>query len=111
MRETLRRAQVAGLCWPLGEEINGAVLVATLYKAGDTKTGHRRAREPDWAFVHGELKWKHVTLQIPQDEYIERHPDGYRYSRFWDVYRSWAAHLPVTMQQSHCAGEKLVIGR
>ena len=29
-----------------------------------------------------ELKRKHVTLMIVRDEYIARHPEGYRYSRF-----------------------------
>ena len=109
VRETLRRASVAGLGWPLGEEINDAVLEGLLYKAAGTKTGHRRAAEPDWAFVHRELKRKHVTLQILWDEYIERHPDGYRYSRFCDLYRGWAANLPVTMRQNHGAGEKLFV--
>jgi hypothetical protein len=31
--------------------------------------------------LHRELKRKHVTLLILWDEYIEAHPDGYRYSR------------------------------
>ena len=35
--------------------------------------------EPDWAVLHRELKRKHVTLSILWDEYIEAHPDGYRY--------------------------------
>ena len=50
-----------------------------------------------------------MTLQILWDEYIERHPDGYRYSRFCDLYRGWAANLPVTMRQNHAAGEKLFV--
>ncbi|MEC5382381.1 IS21 family transposase [Aurantimonas sp. C2-6-R+9] len=109
VRETLRRAEVAGLVWPLGEEVTDAVLEAALYKAAGTKTGHRRSVEPDWAKIHRELKRKHVTLQILWDEYIERHPDGYRYSRFCDLYRGWAASLPVTMRQNHAAGDKLFV--
>jgi transposase len=109
VRETLRRAEVAGLSWPLDDTVTDAVLETLLYKAAGTKTGHRRVAEPDWAEVHRELKRKHVTLQILWDEYIERHPEGYRYSRFCDLYRGWAANLPVTMRQSHAAGEKLFV--
>ncbi|HEY5817081.1 MAG TPA: IS21 family transposase [Mesorhizobium sp.] len=109
VRETLRRAEAAGLSWPLGNEITDAVLEAALYRANGTKTGHRRSVEPDWSYVHRELNRKHVTLQILWDEYIERHPDGYRYSRFCDLYRGWAANLPVTMRQNHAAGEKLFV--
>src|ERR1700746_1951499 len=43
------------------------------------------------------------------DEYIERCPDGYRYSRFCDLYRIWASRLSVTMRQSHAGGDKLFV--
>ena len=66
-------------------------------------------REPDWAAVHRELKRKHVTLQILWDEYIERHPDGYRYSRFCELYRGWASRISVTMRQTHAGGDKLFV--
>jgi transposase len=45
---------------------------------------------------HRELKRKHVTLQVLWDEYIERCPAGYRYSRFCELYRGWASRLSVT---------------
>lgn len=64
LRETLRRATAAGLSWPLADDVSDPVLEAALYKAAGTKTGHRRASEPDWAEVHRELKRKHVTLQL-----------------------------------------------
>lgn len=109
VRETLRRATAAGLSWPLDDDMSDDVLEAALYKAAGTKTGHRRAPEPDWAEVHRELKRKHVTLQILWDEYIGRYPDGYRYSRYCDLYRGWAMKLPVTMRQEHASGDKLFV--
>jgi transposase len=109
VRETLRRAAAAGLMWPLDEAMTDAVLEAVLYNASGKKTGHRRGVEPNWPQVHRDLKRKHVTLQILWDEYIAGHPDGYRYSRFCDLYRGWAACLPVTMRQNHGVGEKLFV--
>jgi hypothetical protein len=70
VRETLRRATPAGLSWPLDDDVSDDVLEAALYKAAGTKTGHRRAPEPEWPQVHREPKRKHVTLQIRWDEYI-----------------------------------------
>lgn len=64
VRETLRRAAAAGLSWPLDDDVSDAVLEAALYRGAGTKTGHRRAPEPDRAQVHRELKRKHVTLQF-----------------------------------------------
>jgi transposase len=65
VRETLKRAQTAGLAWPLPEGMNDAALEAALYASRRSKRGHRRVAEPDWAGMHRELKRKHVTLLIP----------------------------------------------
>jgi transposase len=109
VRETVTRFQTAGLAWPLADEVTEEALEAHLYGAAGTKQGHRRVPEPDWAALHRELKRKHVTLSILWDEYIERHPDGYRYSRFCELYRGWEGRLSVTMRQSHAGGDKLFV--
>ncbi len=56
-----------------------------------------------------EFKRKHVTLTMLWDEYIERCPEGYRYSRFCELYRGWASRLSVTMRQAHIGGDKLFV--
>jgi len=89
VRLTLKRLAGAGLHWPLPAETTDTALEAQLFTAVGKKQGHRRRAEPDWAAVHRELKRKHVTLQILWDEYIEQNPDGYRYSRFCELYRGW----------------------
>src|ERR1700730_10592634 len=109
VRLTLKRLAVAGLGWPLPAEMTDAALEAQLFAAVGTKQGHRRRAEPDWAAVHRELKRKHVTLQILWDEYIEPHPEGYRYSRFCELYRGWASRISVTMRQTHAGGDKLFV--
>jgi transposase len=85
------------------------VLEARLFPDAGTKQGHRRQVEPDWASIHRELKRKHVTLSILWDEYIVRDPEGYRYSRFCELYRIWAGKLSVTMRQTHVGGDKLFV--
>ena len=109
VRLTLQRLASAGLSWPLPAAITDAALEAALFAAVGTKQGHRRHLEPDWCEIHRELKRKHVTLAMLWDEYIERHPDGYRYSRFCELYRSWASRLSVTMRQTHLGGDKLFV--
>ena len=37
------------------------------------------------------------------------HTDGYKYSRFCDLYRGREGRLPVTMRQTHLGGAKLFI--
>ncbi len=109
VRETLKRFAAAGLAWPLGDEVTDTVLEGRMYRNAGKKQGYRQYGEPDWAWVHRELKRKHVTLTILWDEYIAQHPDGYRYSRWCDLYRGWEGKLSVTMRQSHAGGEKLFV--
>jgi transposase len=109
VRETVKRFQAAGLTWPPAEDVTEDLLEAKLYGTAGTKRGRRRVAEPDWAAIHRELKRKHVTLSILWDEYIERHPNGYRYSRFCELYRGWEGRLSVTMRQSHAGGDKLFV--
>jgi transposase len=109
VRLTLKRLAAAELRWPLPAELTDAALEEQLFAAVGKKQGHRRLAEPDWTTIHRELKRKHVTLQILWDEYIEAQPDGYRYSRFCELYRAWAARLSVTMRQSHAGGDKLFV--
>jgi transposase len=109
VRLTLKRLAAVGLSWPLPADLGDAALEAMLFSVVGSKQGHRRQAEPDWATIHRELKRKHVTLSILWDEYIEQHPDGYRYSRFCELYRGWEARLSVTMRQTHAGGDKLFV--
>ena len=109
VRATLGRCRAAGVNWPLPEELGDAGLEERLYGKGGAKPGPARRTEPDWASIHRELKRKHVTLSILWEEYIAQQPDGLRYSRFCELYRTFAAKLPVVMRQTHAAGEKLFV--
>lgn len=109
VRETLKRFAASGLTWPLGEDVTDTVLEAQMYRNAGKKQGHRQRIEPDWAWIHRELKRKHVTLSILWDESIAQHSEGYRYSRFCDLYRGWEGKLSVTMRQSHAGSDKLFV--
>ncbi len=109
VRDTLKRFARAGLSWPAPAVMSDAELERRLYGVPGVKPGRRKQPEPDWSVVARELKRKHVTLQVLWDEYITEHPDGYRYSRFCDLFRRWEGRLPLTMRQSHGGGEKLFV--
>jgi transposase len=109
VRTTIKRFEAAGLGWPLPDGLTDAALEARLFPDAGPKRGHRRLVEPDWASIHRELKRKHVTLSILWDEYIAHNPEGYRYSRFCELYRAWEGKLSVTMRQTHVGGDKLFV--
>jgi len=92
------RAIAAGVGWPLPESLDDAGLEALLYPPARPKGDPRPA--PDWGYVHKELRRKSVTLQLLWLEYREAHPDGYGYSQFCNLYRSWRGGVDVVMRQS-----------
>ena len=106
--EYVRRAEAAGLWWPLPAELDDAELERKLFPPPLTIPSEQRA-VPDWAVVNQEFRRKGVTLQLLWDEYKEANPEGFQYSWFCDSYRCWLGRVDVVMRQTHRAGEKLFI--
>ena len=50
-----------------------------------------------------------MTLQLLWEEYRETQPDGYRYSRFCELYQRWHRKQDVVLRQEHRAGEKMFV--
>ena len=75
VRDVLARAKVAGLAWPLPDELDEAALEARLYPLHRGSDGRPA---PDLAAIYRELKRRGVTLELLWQEYREAHPeDGY----------------------------------
>ena len=106
--EYLRRAESAGLTWPLPADLDDTRLERLLFPAPPHLPAPVRGI-PDWAHIHGDLKHKGVTLFLLWQEYRAAHPDGYQYSWFCERYRAWRGKLDVVMRQDHRAGEKLFV--
>jgi transposase len=106
--EYCRRARQAGLTWPLPLEWDDAQLEARLFQRVGDVVGVPRP-VPDMAWIHQELKRPGVTLQRLHLEYLQRHPEGYRYSQFCRHYHDWVRTLAPTMRQVHRAGEKAFV--
>src|SRR5436309_4371209 len=73
-----------------------------------TPPTHHRA-VPDGAYLHAERRKPGVTLELLHLEYLEQHPDGYRYTQFCEVYRRWLQRRGLSMRQVHRAGEKCFV--
>ena len=106
---TLERVGAAGLSWPLPATLSDRVLEAMLYAGHGSQQRARRKTEPDWAYVHHELRRPGVTLMLLWEEYRQREPDGYAYSRWCELYRAWEGRLSPTMRQAHPAGERMFV--
>ena len=104
----LRRAVRVGLSWPLPEDLSDHDLEQRLFPpAVAVPVADRQV--PDWSHIHTELKRKGVSLMLLWEECQADNPQAYRYSRFCDLYRTWAGKLKLSMRQIHRAGEKLFV--
>jgi transposase len=106
--EYVRRAQAAGLSWPLPDRLDEATLERQLF-ATNQKTPVSQCPPLDWPQVHRERRRKGVTLFLLWQEYQATTPEGVQYSQFCAAYRQWARTLDLVMRQHHRAGEKLCI--
>jgi len=109
IQDNLRRAEAAGLAWPLPAELTDIVLEERLFARAGVKRGYRRRPEPDWQALACELKRPGVTLMILWEEYRAQHPDGYAYSRFCELFGEFEQRLSPVMRQEHPAGDKVFV--
>jgi transposase len=109
VQDYLTRAAAAALNWPLAPELTDEVLERLLFPSPSSKPGARHYPEPDWADLVREMKRPGVNLSVLFEEYQEVHPEGYRYSRFCELYRLFERRLSPTMRQNHVAGHKAFV--
>ncbi len=103
---TLSRAHGAELSdWASVAALTESDLESRLY--GPPRKASRPVPDPLW--IHTERQCKGVTLELLHHEYLEQHPDGYRYTQFCEHYRRWCKKRRLSMRQVHRAGEKLFV--
>jgi transposase len=105
--EYLKRADAAGISWPLGE-IDEEELFQKLFP--EKAVSERKYPVPDWKEVQKEKKQKGVTLQLLWQEYKEKYPEGYQYSRFCEYFQRWKdSQVEPTRRIEHTGGEQMQV--
>jgi transposase len=108
--EYLKAAEAAGLRWADIADWSQDRVEKALLPSQPAAKDRTQLPLPDFAAVHTELQThKHLTLQLVWEEYRATHPEGYRYSRFCELYQRWRKRQEVVMRQEHRAGEKLFV--
>jgi transposase len=110
VHEYLARMKAAGLTWPLGQEWDEGRVEQALFPPGQTPARLPQRTQPDYQHIREQLeKHRDLTIELIWEEYREQHPEGYSYSRFCKLYRSWKKRQDLTMRQDHRPGEKLFL--
>ena len=84
-------ARAAGVDWAVAQTLTDEELEARLYRPAVPRAS--RQLEPDYAWIHQELKRPGVTLQLLWEEYQRGVEQAYKYTSFCVKYRTWAAAL------------------
>jgi transposase len=104
----MSRASHVGLDWAQIQALSDEAVEEKLYgPRGGKRDG--RAALPDPAYLHVELRRPGVTLQLLHLEYLEQHPNGYRYTSFCAHYSEWVGKRRPSMRQVHHGGDKLFV--
>lgn len=107
VRDYLLRAKHADIDWLTIAEMSDEDLERKLFPP--FSSNEQRKPVPNMGEIHQELRRKGVTLQRLWEEYRDRCPDGYGYSRFCELYQQFAKGVDLSMRQVHRAGEKLFV--
>ena len=65
--------------------------------------------EPDFQYIHLEMKKKGVTLMLLWEEYRAQHPNGYMYTQYCTKYREYLKKNSVYMRKTYKAGERMLV--
>lgn len=107
--EYLRRAQSAGIGWPLND-IGEEELYAKLFPEKPEVPLQCKKKMPDWEKVQNEKRRKGVTLQLLWQEYKAKNPDGYQYTQYCYHYQQWRKkQVEPAFRFAHKGGEQMQV--
>ncbi|MCC7342983.1 MAG: transposase [Bryobacterales bacterium] len=106
VHKDLKLAEAAQIRWPLPEDLTDRQLDQLLFGKRPAPPSRRSRPAPDFPAIRKELEThKDLTLELIWREYKQAQPDGYRHSRFCDLYRAWRGAQKLTLRQQHNPGE------
>lgn len=108
VREYLNRADNANLKYQDINNLSSKEIYAKLFSLNSEQTQHKKT-QPDWSWIHQEMKKKNVTLTLLWEEFIQENPRGIRSSQFSYHYNHWKKKLNLSMRQTHKLGEKCFV--
>jgi len=107
VQEYIMRANAAGLSWPLPENMTDQQIEQKLYT--QTRPKHLEKELIPYEYLYQEIRRPNVTLSLLWEEYKQNNPEGYQYSQFCNLFRTYSKKLNYSMRQEHKAGEKLFV--
>nr|WP_320056479.1 IS21 family transposase [Desulfuromonas thiophila] len=99
------RANAAKLGWPLPDDMDDKSLEDRLFPKQPDGVQRKRKPEPDFSYIHEQLKRKDATLEALHQEFLQNHPDGVSYPLMCARYRDYKKTLRRYLRKTYTAGE------
>lgn len=103
------RFRELGLSWDELMELEEPDLRDLFTEEGQTEKERYEALSGEFSTIEAKMTTPGATLQQLWREYLQRHPDGYRYTQFTWHYRRWKGLGAHSGKLTHRAGEKLFV--
>jgi len=107
-KDYLARATAAKLTWPLAPEMNDYELEQKLFPSIQD-SGRSRKPEPDYAYIHEQLKRRGSTLEVLHQEFLAEHPSGISYPLMCQRHREFKKKLATYLRKTYKAGEVVFV--
>lgn len=107
----LRGLNQADISWPLAKDLTDYKLLELVEPhCRQLRNSRVLKTEPCWKTVHKEMQYKHMTVQLIYEEYVEQNPPPhYSYSHFCREYKLWRKKQDISMPLTHEYGDKCFI--
>ena len=97
-----------GISWPLPARYEDENLLKNDLRSSKSKKLVTR-HEIDFVYIQKELRRKSVTLQLLYEEYAKEIEKPFSYAHFCLLYRDFKSSRPLSMRQTHKAGDKVFV--
>ena len=106
--DTIRKIKSSGITYDEIMSFSDTVLQELLSGEKITKNKVIKLQE-SFPYIAKELKKKGVTRQLLWEEYLEKYPEGLRYTQFCYHFQQWQKEVNVSMHIEHKAGDKMFV--
>ena len=103
--EYLAEFKRTGLSYEEIKQISDAEVIELFDKSNKSSNPMYEELSKDFEYIEKELKRTGVTLYLLWEEYRQRNPEGFSYSRFCHYYRMWERRQDPDMHMEHKAGD------
>jgi len=104
-RDYLMRYRGLRVPWSEASELSDNELESLLFP----EIKNTRKPQPDWKYIHKEMKRKGATLAVLYEEFLDIHPDAISYSQFCRRYKEYNEKLPASGRNTYQAGQQIMV--